>query len=389
MSRNRAGALTHAIIGQRGNGAILADTADVDRATSTAEPKQAAVSAGLRYVTDRSAGIRRKRSGTGFSYVDADGKTIRDAHVLKRIRSLAIPPAWTDVWICANPSGHLQATGRDARGRKQYRYHPRWREVRDEAKYDRLPAFAAALPMIRRRVARDLGESPLSFNKVVAAVVSLLEKTLIRVGNEEYARSNRSFGLTTLESAHAKINGSTLRFRFRGKSGKFHDIALSDARLARIVRRCQELPGRHLFQYTDDDGTVHDVGSADVNDYLRDTTGQDFTAKDFRTWSGTVLAAQALYAMSTASSITAAKQNVVSAIDQVAEALGNTRAVCRKCYVHPVVLDRYVDGALLDLPARAMARGPRPTGTGLSAAEKAVVALLQRKPRKTAERKTA
>jgi DNA topoisomerase-1 len=216
-----------------------------------------------------------------------------------------------------------------------------------------------------------------------------LETTLIRVGNEEYARSNRSFGLTTLETAHARINGSTVRFRFRGKSGKFHDITLSDARLARIVRRCQELPGRHLFQYIDEDGAMHDVGSADVNDYLRDATGQDFTAKDFRTWSGTVLAAQALYAMAAAASVTAAKQNVVAAIDEVAEVLGNTRAVCRKCYVHPVVLDRYMDGGLLDLPARAMARGPRPAGTGLTAAEKAVVALLQRKPRKTAERKTA
>jgi DNA topoisomerase-1 len=363
--------------------------ADVARTTSSAEPQQAATSAGLRYVTDRSAGIRRRRSGTGFTYVDGDGRTIRDARELKRIRSLVIPPAWTDVWICANPSGHLQATGRDARGRKQYRYHPRWREVRDEAKYERLPAFAETLPVIRRRVAHDLAEPVLSFNKVVAAVVSLLEKTLIRVGNEEYARSNRSFGLTTLETTHARINGSTVRFRFRGKSGKFHDIALSDVRLARIVRRCQELPGRHLFQYVDADGTVHDVGSADVNDYLRDTTGQDFTAKDFRTWSGTVLAAQALYAMASASSTTAAKQNVVAAIDEVAEALGNTRAVCRKCYVHPVVLDRYVDGALFELPARAMARGPRPTGTGLSAAEKAVVALLTKRIRKVPERKTA
>ena len=359
----------------------------MDQTTSSAEPQQAAASAGLRYVTDRVAGLRRKRSGAGFKYVDADGKTIRDARELKRIRALVIPPAWTDVWICANPSGHLQATGRDARGRKQYRYHPRWRAVRDEAKYDRLPAFAEALPTIRKRVERDLAQTALSFDKVVAAVVSLLEKTLIRVGNEEYARSNRSFGLTTLETAHAKVNGSTMRFRFRGKSGKFHDIALTDARLARIVRRCQDLPGRHLFQYTDDDGAVHDVGSSDVNDYLRNTTGQDFTAKDFRTWSGTVLAAQALYAMSAASSMTAAKQNLVSAIDEVAEALGNTRAVCRKCYVHPVVLDRYVDGSLLELPARAMARGPRPTGTSLSAAEKAVVALLQRKPRKNTERK--
>jgi len=372
-----------------GEGAVFALPADVAQGTSAEEPKQAAVSAGLRYVSDRGPGIRRRRSGSGFSYVDADGKTIRDPRELKRIRSLVIPPAWTDVWICPNPSGHLQATGRDAKGRKQYRYHPRWREVRDEAKYDRMPAFAAALPTIRKRIERDLADPVLSFNKVVAAVVSLLEKTLIRVGNEEYARSNRSFGLTTLETAHARINGSTVRFRFRGKSGKFHDIALSDARLARIVRRCQELPGRHLFQYMDDGGTMHDVGSADVNDYLRETTGQDFTAKDFRTWSGTVLAAQALYATAAAASDAAAKQNVVAAIDEVAEVLGNTRAVCRKCYVHPIVLERYLDGGLLELPARAMARGPRPAGTGLTPAEKAVVALLQRKPRKTVERKTA
>ncbi len=225
-----------------------------------------------------------------------------------------------------------------------------------------MPAFAAALPLIRRRIARDLAEPILSLNKVVAAVVSLLEKTLIRVGNEEYARSNRSFGLTTLETAHARINGATVRFRFRGKSGKFHDITLSDARLARIVRRCQELPGRHLFQYIDEDGTMHDVGSADVNDYLRDTTGQDFTAKDFRTWSGTVLAAQGLYAMAAAPSVTAAKQNVVAAIDEVAEALGNTRAVCRKCYVHPVVLDRYMDGGLLESPGAR--DGPRSASRG-------------------------
>ena len=352
-------------------------------------PAKTAASAGLRYVSDRAPGIRRETSGTGFSYVDADGKTLRDSRELTRIRSLVIPPAWIDVWICANPSGHLQATGRDARGRKQYRYHPRWREVRDEAKYDRLPSFAATLPQLRRRVARDLAETSLSFNKVVAAVVQLLEKTLIRVGNEEYARSNRSFGLTTLETAHARISGSTVRFRFRGKSGKFHDITLSDGRLARIVRRCQDLPGRHLFQYLDEDGTVHDVGSADVNDYLRDATGQDFTAKDFRTWAGTVLAAQALYAMAAASSMTAAKQNVVAAIDEVAAALGNTRSVGRKCYVHPMVVERYIDGSLLDLPARAMAKSQRPAGTGLTAAERAVAQLLQRRPRKTAERKTA
>jgi DNA topoisomerase I len=351
---------------------------------------QAAVSAGLRYVTDAGPGIRRRRSGRGFAYVNDDGRLIRDAREVQRIKSLAIPPAWRDVWICPSSSGHLQATGRDAKGRKQYRYHARWREVRDEAKYDRLPSFAASLPMLRRRVARDLAESVLSMRKVVAAVVQLLEKTLIRVGNEEYARSNRSFGLTTLESAHARIKGSTVRFRFRGKSGKFHDITLSDARLARIVRRCQELPGRHLFQYLDDDGATHDVGSADVNDYLREAMGQDFTAKDFRTWAGTVLAAQKLCAMESATSATAAKQNVLAAIDEVAESLGNTRAVCRKCYIHPAVVDEYVEGHLQDaLPASAMGRA-RHAGHGLSRAERAVASLLRRRARRnSAERKIA
>ena len=327
---------------------------------------------------------------SGFAYVTEDGRLIRDAREVQRIKSLAIPPAWRDVWICPSPSGHLQATGRDAKGRKQYRYHARWREVRDEAKYDRLPSFAASLPMLRRRVARDLAEPVLSMRKVVAALVQLLEKTLIRVGNEEYARSNRSFGLTTLESAHARIRGTTVRFRFRGKSGKFHDITLSDARLARIVRRCQELPGRHLFQYLDDEGGTHDVGSADVNEYLRDVMGQDFTAKDFRTWAGTVLAAQQLCAMESATSATAAKQNVLGAIDQVAESLGNTRAVCRKCYIHPAVVDEYVDGHLLEaLPAHAMGRA-RYTGYGLSRAERAVASLLRRRARRNStERKIA
>ena len=351
---------------------------------------QAAVSAGLRYVTDRSAGIRRRRSGRGFAYYDPDGRLIRDGREVQRIRSLAIPPAWRDVWICPSPSGHLQATGRDAKGRKQYRYHVRWREVRDEAKYERLPSFAALLPALRRRVARDLAEPVLSVRKVVAAVVQLLERTRIRVGNEEYARANRSFGLTTLESAHARIKGSTVRFRFRGKSGKFHDITFSDARLARIVRRCQELPGRHLFQYLDDEGATHDVGSADVNDYLREVMGQDFTAKDFRTWSGTVLAAQKLCAMESASSATAAKQNVLAAIDQVADSLGNTRAVCRKCYIHPAIVDEYTEGRLLDaLPAQAMTESTH-TGYGLSRAERAVAALLRRYGRRNgAERKIA
>ena len=298
------------------------------------EPREAAASAGLRYVTDHIPGIGRRRVGSGFRYVTPQGSTVRGKE-LERIHKLAIPPAWRDVWICPDSRGHLQATGRDARGRKQHRYHPRWRQVRDEAKYGRILEFAAALPGLRKRAAADLSGPALSRRKVVAAVVQLLEKTLIRVGNDEYARDNHSFGLTTLQDGHAHVTRSTVRFRFKGKSGKFHDIALSDARLARVVRRCQELPGRELFQYLDDDGEVQDIGSADVNEYLRDATGRDFTAKDFRTWLGTVLAARALQEMKAFSSTTQAKRNVLAAVETVAGTLGNTRAICRKCYIHP------------------------------------------------------
>ena len=258
---------------------------------SGVEPRQAAVTAGLRYVTDRTPGIRRVRVGKRFRYVTPHGNTLRDRNELQRISSLAIPPAWRDVWICPSPNGHLQATGRDAKGRKQHRYHSRWREVRDESKYGHILEFAAALPVLRRRARVDLASSALSRRKVIAAVVQLLEKTLIRVGNEEYARTNQSFGLTTMRNRHAQVSRGTIRFRFRGKSGKFHDIAFSDARLAAVVRRCQELPGRELFQYLDDDGNVQSINSSDVNEYVREVTGEDFTAKDFRTWVGTVLAA--------------------------------------------------------------------------------------------------
>ncbi len=349
---------------------------------------QAAVSAGLRYVTDSGPGFRRRRSGRGFSYLDQDGRLIRDARDVQRIKSLAIPPAWRDVWICPSPSGHLQATGRDAKGRKQYRYHPRWREVRDEAKYDRLPSFAAMLPLLRRRVARDLAEPVLSMSKVVAAVVQLLEKTLIRVGNEEYARSNRSFGLTTLESAHARITGSTVRFRFRGKSGKFHDITLSDARLARIVRRCQDLPGRQLFQYLDDEGSTHDVGSADVNEYLREVMGQDFTAKDFRTWAGTVLAALALQEYEVFDSQAQAKKNVVRAIEHVSSRLGNTPTVCRKCYVHPEIINAYLDGSMLETLKQVAEQEMAETLADLPPEEAAVLALLQQRLTQDVERRS-
>jgi DNA topoisomerase I len=344
------------------------------------ESRQAAKTAGLRYVSDRSPGISRQRVGSRFRYVTPQGRTLRDKPELQRIRSLAIPPAWTDVWVCALANGHLQATGRDARGRKQYRYHSRWRTVRDENKYGRILEFAAALPALRKRTAEDLAGPTLSRTKVVAAVVQMLEKTLIRVGNEEYARTNKSFGLTTMQDNHAKVSGSTVRFRFRGKSGKFHDIAFTDARLARIVRRCQELPGRELFQYLDDDGNVQGIGSADVNDYLRDVTGREFTAKDFRTWTGTVLAAQALQEMSEVTSDAQAKRNVVAAIEAVAGLLGNTKSVCRKCYIHPTIIDAYMDRTLtrtLSARARKLAESPE----SLSRTETAVLALLQRRLR--------
>jgi DNA topoisomerase I len=310
------------------------------------DPAQSAKQAGLRYVNDDKPGIRRLRSGRWFRYVGADDKPVHDAETLGRIRSLAIPPAWTDVWICAHENGHVQATGRDARGRKQYRYHPHWREVRDGAKYDRMVAFAETLPTIRAKTERHLKRRGLPRKKVLAAVVRLLELTHIRVGNEEYARSNHSYGLTTFRDQHAKVKGSTVQFSFRGKSGVRHTVELHDRRLARIIRDCQELPGQDLFEYVDRGGVVHNIGSSDVNDYLREITGQDFTAKDFRTWAGTVLAACELSAKSIAATMREARQNVVAAVREVAGRLGNTIAVCRKCYIHPAVLDGYVAGHL-------------------------------------------
>ena len=316
------------------------------------------------------------------------GATLRNASEVQRIRSLAIPPAWRDVWICPNPLGHLQATGRDARGRKQHRYHPRWRQVRDEAKYHRILDFAGALPDLRKRVEHDISTQGLTRRKVIAAVVQLLEKTQIRVGNEEYARDNQSYGLTTMRSGHAQISGATVRFRFRGKSGKFHDVSFSDARLARIVRKCQELPGRELFQYLDDDGQVQDIGSADVNEYLREVMGQEFTAKDFRTWIGTVLAAQALCEMRECRSATHAKRNVLAAVDAVAGILGNTRSVCRKCYIHPAIIDGYSDGSLLRALGSHASNG-RAAADTFARTESAVLTYLQRRLRTEAQRKSA
>lgn len=300
----------------------------------------------------------------GFRYRRPGGRLVRDAATLARIRALVIPPAWTDVWICADAQGHVQATGRDAKGRKQYRYHSAWRTTRDEHKFDRMQAFAAALPQIRARVARDLRRPGLPRDKVIATVIQLLEKSLIRIGNEEYARSNKSYGLTTMEDRHVAVSGGTIRFRFRGKSGKSHAVAVDDPRLARIVRQCRDLPGQQLFQYVDDEGTVQDLDSADVNAYLKAVTGEDFTAKDFRTWAGTVLALSALVRCEPPSSEARAKQNVVQAIDAVSGLLGNTRSVCRKSYVHPAVVESYAAGSL-----PRIAKRQRPEG--------AVVAVLK------------
>jgi DNA topoisomerase-1 len=315
------------------------------------DPAESARAVGLRYVSDREPGIRRIRRGAGFSYTGPRRNRIRDPEVLGRIHSLAIPPAWDDVWICPLARGHIQATGRDQRGRKQYKYHPRWREVRDESKYGRMIAFAKMLPVIRRRVARDMRRPGLSREKVLATVVNLLETTLIRVGNQEYARSNRSFGLTTLRDQHASVSGSKLRFQFRGKTGKRFIVDVNDGRLARIVKRCQDLPGYRLFQYVDDEGRRVSIDSADVNEYLRRIAGDDFTAKDFRTWAGTVLAAMALEEFEKFDSKAQAKRNVLRAIESVAKRLGNTPAICRKCYVHPVILESYLEEPRLLLEA--------------------------------------
>jgi DNA topoisomerase-1 len=352
-------------------------------------PPATAKLAGLRYVDDRRvAGIRRIGSKTRVRYVAPTGRTIADKAELQRIRALVIPPAWKDVWICPDPLGHLQATGRDVRGRKQYRYHPRWREVRDEVKYGRLIAFAQALPKIRHRTDVDLRKSGLRREKVLAAVVQLLEKTLIRVGNEEYAKDNGSFGLTTFRDQHAKIKGGSVRFEFKGKSGVGHAIDLQDRRLAKIVKACRDLPGYELFQYVDEDGRRQTVDSADVNKYLRDISGQDFTAKDFRTWAGTVLAAKALAEVAKFTSTTEAKRNVVTAIESVAKKLGNTKAVCRKCYIHPAILDAYMDGATIQTLKTRAAKLSRTRAT-LSGEEAAVVNMIERRLKKTSLKKTA
>jgi len=348
------------------------------RRTAQIDPRESAIAAGLHYTTDSRPGIKRLRHGSSFQYVNTSGRRIRDAHELTRIRSLVIPPAWTDVWISPDPRGHLQAVGRDARGRKQYRYHAKWRVVRDETKYYRLIGFAEALPAIRSRTARDLRSSRLSREKVLAAVVQLLEKTLIRVGNDEYARDNRSFGLTTLRDGHVVVSGGKVRFSFRGKSGVAHDIHLDDRRLARTIKACRDLPGYELFQYLDENGERHSIGSADVNAYLKDISGEDYTSKDFRTWAGTVLAAQTLQEFETFESDSQAKRNIVSAVETVAKRLGNTKAVCRKCYIHPAILESYMDGSMVKVLVDRARRESRKT-SDLSGAEAAVLGFLQRR----------
>jgi DNA topoisomerase I len=342
-------------------------------------PKESAQAAGLHYVSDTRPGIRRQRAGRGFCYRGPDGRPIRDPAVLRRMKALAIPPAWMDVWICPRPDGHLQATGRDVRGRKQYRYHPRWRAVRDATKYDRMIAFGEALPHLRAHLEQDMAWPGLPRDKVLAAVVRLLETTLIRVGNLEYARANRSFGLTTLRDQHVKIAGATLQFHFRGKSGIHHTVRLHDRRLATIVKRCQDLPGYELFQYLDAAGERQTIDSADVNDYLRQLTCQDFTAKDMRTWAGTVLAACALRECGPWTSQAEAKKRIIQAIDAVARRLGNTRTVCRACYVHPTVLDAYLDGSLCTPSLPPDMSNIHVEAPGLHPEEAMVLALLKQR----------
>jgi DNA topoisomerase-1 len=307
------------------------------------DPQDAAETAGLTYVSDEEPGIRRKKAGTGFSYVTSQGAKVQDQKTLKRIRKLAIPPAWTDVWICAKPNGHLQATGRDARGRKQYRYHAAFREVRESTKYEHMVEFANSLPAIRRTLAEHMTLRGLPREKVLATVVHLLETTLIRVGNDSYAKDNKSYGLTTLQNNHVEVKGTELKFHFKGKSGKTWQLRIKNRRAAKIVRACQELPGQELFQYIDEDGVLRDVTSSDVNAYLKEITQRDITAKDFRTWHGTVLAAVALQEVQTFDSKAAFKRNVKGAIESVAARLGNTATICRKCYVHPEVLQAYAE----------------------------------------------
>jgi DNA topoisomerase-1 len=349
------------------------------------DPCESASEAGLRYVTGNGPCIHRIRCGRSFRYLDPDGNPLRSPRHLDRIRSLAIPPAWTNIWICPSPSGHLQATGRDARGRKQYRYHPSYRATRDQAKFSRMIAFGAVLARIRRRVEHDIRRHGLPREKVLATVVRLLETTFIRVGNDEYARENDSFGLTTMHDRHVRINGTTLMFRFRGKSGLTHTVELTDSRLARIVRECQDLPGYELFQYVDESGEICRVDSADVNQYIREISGQDFTAKDFRTWAGTVMAACELYGEGPCRSATHVKKTVVAVTKRVAQRLRNRPATCRKYYIHPAILDSYSDGSLFPVMREGEQQHSAYAGRGLLPAEYSVMVLVADYQRKLAK----
>ncbi|HEX6483018.1 MAG TPA: DNA topoisomerase IB [Ktedonobacteraceae bacterium] len=346
------------------------------------DPIETAKAAGLRYVTDASPGIQRKRIGKNFSYIGLNGKPIRDPAELQRIKSLGIPPAWTNVWICPNPNGHIQATGRDAKGRKQYRYHPRWREVRDGTKYDRMTSFAENLPKLRERITRDLSLSGLPREKLLATLVRLLDTTLIRIGNEEYARENNSYGLTTMRHEHVDVSGTKVEFHFRGKSGKEHVIDVKDRQLAKIVKRCQELPGHELFEYIDEKGELRKVESSDVNDYLHEITGQSFSAKDFRTWGGAVSVTRTLQEIGGFDTQTQAKKNVVQAIKEAAQELGNTPAICRKCYVHPAIIDAYMDGSLLNFLKLHADQEKKPSKEGLRSEESVVLAFLEQEAKK-------
>jgi DNA topoisomerase I len=357
----------------------------VDSGQVIVDPKDAAEAVGLRYVSDARPGINRKKAGSGFTYCRANRARLTEPDVLRRIRALAVPPAWKDVWICPHADGHIQATGRDSKGRKQYRYHTRFREVRESTKYGHVVAFADALPSIREKVREHMALRGLPREKVLATVVHLLESTLIRVGNDDYAKQNNSYGLTTLKNRHVAIDGNEVRFRFTGKSGKQWSLRVRDRRVAKIIKACQELPGQELIQYVDEEGNCRDVTSTDVNDYLREITGKDITAKDFRTWAGTVLAAMALNELESFDNDAQAKRNLRTAIEKVSARLGNTPTICRKCYVHPEVLDAYMDGNLV-LELKSKAESELRSGLeNLKPEEAAVLALLRSRLAKETE----
>jgi DNA topoisomerase-1 len=363
---------------------MLSDSGPIE---TIVDPRDAAESVGLTYVSDEEPGIRRHKAGKGFRYVRPDASKVEDEATLKRIRKLAVPPAWTEVWICPKANGHIQATGRDAKNRKQYRYHAEFREVRESTKYEHMLAFAQSLPAIRTKISEHMVTRGLNREKILATVVHLLETTLIRVGNEDYAKENKSYGLTTLRDRHVDVDGAELRFNFIGKSGKSWRLRVKDRRVAKIVRQCQELPGQNLFQYFDEAGERQAVTSADVNAYLKEITGRDITAKDFRTWAGTVLAALALQEFESFDAQAGAKKNVKAAIERVASRLGNTPTICRKCYIHPEILNSYIEGSLLLDVKKEVEAELRENLAGLRPEEAAVLTLLEGRLSRTLEDK--